>query len=278
MAALPAHHARARVRVGGTRPRLLRARDALPRGCDDADPHQQHGRARERHLGGARRGGRRRAAGRRVDLDRRPAVTCNGVATATGANSSPARPTSITSGERDGSDLSVALEPVSTSVQPLPQVPIYVASFVVASAFLAMGVLVWLLRRGRDEAWAFGLFSSFVAVQLLTAFDTYRQTAGYERAAINFFLLAAGVFHLFTTYPFEPRWIAPRRWLRSVLYGTAARRRADRLGGGTLRHSVLRDGPDRLPADGRSHNHVSVRRGGGTAAPPRARRTSRAPT
>jgi hypothetical protein len=24
------------------------------------------------------------------------------------------------------------------------------------------------------------------------------------------------------TYPFEPRWIAPRRWLRSVLYGTAA--------------------------------------------------------
>ena len=92
---------------------------------------------------------------------------------------------------RDGSDLSVALEPVPTSVQPLPQVPIYVASFVVASAFLAMGVLVWLLRRGREEAWAFGLFSSFIAVQLFTAFDTYRQTAGYERAAINFFLLAA---------------------------------------------------------------------------------------
>ncbi len=59
-------------------------------------------------------------------------------------------------------------------------------------------------------------------MQLFTAFDTYRQTAGYERAAINFFLLAAGVFQLFTTYPFEPRWIVPRRWLRSVLYGFAA--------------------------------------------------------
>ena len=123
---------------------------------------------------------------------------------------------------RDGRDLSVALEPAPTSAQPLPQVPIYLASFVVASAFFAMGVLVWLLRRGREEAWAFGLFSSFIAVQLFTAFDTYRQTAGYERAAINFFLLAAGVFHLFTTYPFEPRWIVPRRWLRGVLYGFAA--------------------------------------------------------
>ena len=124
--------------------------------------------------------------------------------------------------QRDGRGLSVALEPVPTSAQPLPQVPIYLASFVVASAFFAMGVLVWLLRRGREEAWAFGLFSSFIAVQLFTAFDTYRQTAGYERAAINFFLLAAGVFQLFTTYPFEPRWIVPRRWLRSVLYGVAA--------------------------------------------------------
>jgi len=124
--------------------------------------------------------------------------------------------------QRDGRELSVALEPAPTSAQPLPQVPIYVASFVVASAFFAMGVLVWLLRRGREEAWAFGLFSCFIAVQIFTAFDTYRQTAGYERAAINFFLLAAGVFQLFTTYPFEPRWIVPRRWLRSVLYGFAA--------------------------------------------------------
>jgi signal transduction histidine kinase len=125
-------------------------------------------------------------------------------------------------GRRDGGDLSLALEPVASSQQPFPQLPIYVASFLVASAFFAMGVLVWLLRRGREEAWAFGLFSSAVAVQLFTAFDTYRQTAGYERAAINFFLLAAGIFQLFTTYPFEPRWIVPRRWLRGLFYGLAA--------------------------------------------------------
>jgi signal transduction histidine kinase len=119
---------------------------------------------------------------------------------------------------RDGATLSIPLEPMPVTAQPLPLVPIYLASFFVASAFLAMGALVWMLRRGRPEAWAFGLFSCFVAVQLFTAFDTYRQTAGYERSAINFFLLAAGVFHLFTTYPFEPRWLAGRRWLRAAPY------------------------------------------------------------
>jgi signal transduction histidine kinase len=123
--------------------------------------------------------------------------------------------------DRDGHAIDVALEPSAISEQPFPLVPVYLASFVVASAFFAMGVLVWLLRRGREEAWAFGLFSAFVAVQLFTAFDTYRQTAGYERSAINFFLLAAAVFQLFTTYPFEPRWVASRRWLRGVLYGVA---------------------------------------------------------
>jgi signal transduction histidine kinase len=123
---------------------------------------------------------------------------------------------------RDGSTREVPLYPSPVTAQPLPLAPIYLASLAVGSAFLIMGLLVWMLRRGREESWAFGLFSALVAVQLFTSFDTYRQTAGYERSALNFFLLAAGVFHLFTTYPFEPRWIAGRRWLRGVLYGVAA--------------------------------------------------------
>jgi signal transduction histidine kinase len=123
---------------------------------------------------------------------------------------------------RDGRELEVPLVPTPVAAQPLPLTPIYAASVVVGSAFLMMGALVWMLRRGRPEAWAFGLFSAFVAVQLFTSFDTYRQTAGYQRSSINFFLLAAGVFHLFTTYPYEPRWIAPRRWLRAVPYAIAA--------------------------------------------------------
>ena len=123
---------------------------------------------------------------------------------------------------RDGTTLDVALMPAPVSAQPLPLAPIYLASIAVGSAFLVMGILVWMLRPGRDESWAFGLFSALVAVQLFTSFDTYRQTAGYERSAANFFLLAAGVFHLFTTYPFEPRWIVGRRWLRGVLYAVAS--------------------------------------------------------
>ena len=123
--------------------------------------------------------------------------------------------------DNDGRVLDVPLVPIATREQSLPQAPVFVASFLVASAFFVMGVLVWLLRRGREEAWAFGLFSAFVAVQLYTAFDTYRQTAGYERSAINFFLLGAAVFQLFTIYPFEPPWVASRRWLRIALYGVA---------------------------------------------------------
>jgi hypothetical protein len=54
-----------------------------------------------------------------------------------------------------------------------------------------------------------------MAAQLFVAFDTFRQTAGYERnATMNFWLLGAASFHLFTTFPYEPRWIAGRRWLR----------------------------------------------------------------
>jgi len=122
---------------------------------------------------------------------------------------------------RDGRRVDIALAPSPVSAQPLPLTPIYVASFVVGSAFLVMGLLVWMLRRDREESWAFGIFSAAVAVQLLTSFDTYRQTLGYERSTLNFFFLAAAVFHLFTVYPFEPAWIAPRRWLRGVLYATA---------------------------------------------------------
>ena len=123
--------------------------------------------------------------------------------------------------DRDGRRFEVPLDPLDATRGPSVLLPVYVASLLVAGAFLAIGVLVWLLRRGREEAWAFALFCACVTAQLSTAFDTFRQTAGYERATMNFFLLTAAEFHLFTTYPYEPRWMAGRRWLRAIPYAVA---------------------------------------------------------
>jgi signal transduction histidine kinase len=122
---------------------------------------------------------------------------------------------------RSGERFEVSLEPISATDGPMPLLPIYLASLAVGCAFLAIGILVWLLRRGRREAWAFTLFCCAVATQLFSSFDTFRQTWGYERSVMNFFVLAATEFHLFTTYPFEPRWIVGRRWLRGAFYALA---------------------------------------------------------
>ncbi|RIL03048.1 MAG: hypothetical protein DCC71_15765 [Proteobacteria bacterium] len=116
----------------------------------------------------------------------------------------------------DGRSLDVALEPMAARQSPMPLVPFYVASILVAFAFLALGVLVWLLRRGRESAWAFAIFCAAVAALLFSSFDTFRQTLGYERVTMNFYLLGAATFQLFSTYPFEPRWLSGRRWIRAV--------------------------------------------------------------
>jgi len=121
---------------------------------------------------------------------------------------------------REGQSFERDLEPEERPVGP-PLEPIYVACFLVGSAYLGIGALVWMLRRGREESWAFALFCSFMAVQLFTSFDTFRQTLGYERAVMNFFFLGAGTFHLFTTYPFEPAWVERRRWVRRLPYALA---------------------------------------------------------
>jgi len=123
---------------------------------------------------------------------------------------------------REGERFERELEPQARPSGPPTLEPIYIACFLVGSAYLGIGALVWLLRRGREESWAFALFCSAMAVQLFTSFDTFRQTLGYERSVVNFGFLGASTFHLFTTYPFEPGWIARRRWIRRLPYALAA--------------------------------------------------------
>jgi signal transduction histidine kinase len=118
--------------------------------------------------------------------------------------------------DRAGGAYEVELAPMRAPARPLLFVPIYLAALGVGCAYLAIGTLVWLLRRGRREAWAFALFCAAMAASLFSAFDTFRQTAGYERAIVNLGLVGAATFQLFTTYPFEPAWLARRSWLRKL--------------------------------------------------------------
>jgi signal transduction histidine kinase len=123
---------------------------------------------------------------------------------------------------REGERFERDLEPQLRAAGPPPLEPLYFACLLVGLAYLVIGALVWLLRRGREESWAFALFCSAMAVQLFTSFDTFRQTVGYQRAVMNFGFLGAAIFHLFTTYPFEPGWLARRRWIRWLPYALAA--------------------------------------------------------
>jgi signal transduction histidine kinase len=134
----------------------------------------------------------------------------------------PDRTNHYTFETREGRRYEVALHPMVSSTSPIVLTPIYLAALVVGCTYLGLGLLVWMLRRDHQEAWAFAIFCSAMAAQLFSSFDTFRQTAGYERSAINLGLLAAATFQLFTTYPFEPPWLTGRRWLRAVPWVAAA--------------------------------------------------------
>jgi signal transduction histidine kinase len=134
----------------------------------------------------------------------------------------PERPNHYRFEDRRGGIYEAELAPTELPAGPIPLIPLYVACLLVGCAYLAIGALVWMLRRGRREAWAFVLFCAAMAATLFTAFDTFRQTAGYERAVVNFGMVGAATFQLFTTYPYEPGWIARRPWLRKLPWLVAA--------------------------------------------------------
>ncbi|MEB2344713.1 MAG: ATP-binding protein [Deltaproteobacteria bacterium] len=117
---------------------------------------------------------------------------------------------------KQGRTFELDLHPVPAATGAAAFVPIYLASLAVGCTYLCVGLLVWLLRRDRYESWSFALFCAAMAAQMFLSFDTFRQTAGYQRNAMNFGLLGAATFQLFTTFPFEPSWIAQRRWLRRL--------------------------------------------------------------
>ncbi len=100
-------------------------------------------------------------------------------------------------------------------------VPIFAALTAAGATYLFVGFLVWRLRPGRSESWAFLLFSASMATTLFGAVHTYDAPLGYERLAITLPLLGASMFHLFTLFPTEPAWVARQPRWRAVPYGLA---------------------------------------------------------
>ena len=136
---------------------------------------------------------------------------------------------------------------------------------------------------GRDRDESVGLRALLLgrsAMQLFSAFDTYDRRSATSAAAINFFLLAAGLPPVHDLSRSSRAGSRARRWLRGRC--STARRRgraADRLARGSLRR-VLRSSRCRLRL-----RHGWSRRGGRRRRWPRERRraprrrtTSRAPT
>ena len=124
--------------------------------------------------------------------------------------------------DKEGRRFELDLAPMPAAAGPALGVPVNAATLAVGSTYLALGLLVWMLRRGREESWAFSLFCSAMAGLLFTSFETFRQPLGYERTLLSFCLVGAATFQLFTTYPFAPVWVERRPWLRPLVWAIAA--------------------------------------------------------
>ena len=85
--------------------------------------------------------------------------------------------------------------------------------------YLAIGAVVWRLKRDRPESWALLLFCSVTAALLFLSGPAY--PLHWALTLFNIPLVGATAFHLFTTYPIEPPWIVRRPELRVAPYALA---------------------------------------------------------
>jgi len=122
----------------------------------------------------------------------------------------------------DGRTLSVSLEPVlAEHVEKPSDVLLHLGLLLVSSLYLVIAMAVWWSRQATREAWALLLYCSTMSVLLSSAVrvDVIPWAATRVLATLPF--LGATTFHLFTTYPVEPRWVMKRRRIRLIPYAIA---------------------------------------------------------
>ncbi len=82
--------------------------------------------------------------------------------------------------------------------------------------YLAIGAVVFQLKSDRREAWALLLFCCATASMLFVAGSV--DPANWFIVSLTIPMVGATAFHLFTTYPTEPPWVARRPEIRAGLY------------------------------------------------------------
>ncbi|HVH04603.1 MAG TPA: ATP-binding protein [Myxococcota bacterium] len=122
--------------------------------------------------------------------------------------------------KRDGTVLDVALAPLPAGTRPFPVETFFgFAIPAVGAVYLGIGLLVWVLRRERRDAWALLVFNATMAAQLFISAPTTRASALIVWA--NMPLIGAASFFLFTVYPFEPPSFVRRPGLRAIPWALA---------------------------------------------------------
>ena len=122
----------------------------------------------------------------------------------------------------DGTERRVVLEPVSLEdVEETNDVLLHLGLLLVSSLYLVIAITVWWSRQASAEAWALLLYCSTMSVLLSTAIRVDMIPWATSRILITLPFLGATTFHLFTTYPVEPRWVAKRPRIRLVPYALA---------------------------------------------------------
>jgi hypothetical protein len=122
----------------------------------------------------------------------------------------------------DGAILSVPLFPVSADeVEKPSDVLLHLGLLLVSSLYLAVALGVWWSRQASPESWALLLYCSTMSVLISSAIRVDIIPWAPTRVLATLPFLGATTFHLFTTYPIEPRWVAKRRRIRLVPYAIA---------------------------------------------------------
>ena len=122
----------------------------------------------------------------------------------------------------DGSILNASLEPVQAGeLNKASDVLIHLSLLLVSALYLVIALVVWWSRQASSQSWALLLFCSAMSALLSTSIRVDLIPWAATRVLATLPFLGATTFHLFTTYPIEPRWVMKRPRIRLVPYAIA---------------------------------------------------------
>jgi len=122
----------------------------------------------------------------------------------------------------DGRIVVARLEPVrAEQVEKRGDVLLHLSLLLVSSLYLTIALAIWWSRSATAEAWALLLFCSTMSVLLSSAVRVDVIPWAATRVLSTLPFLGATSFHLFTTFPIEPRWVMKRRRIRLIPYAVA---------------------------------------------------------